>query len=503
MALASAYGLDYQLPQQGAQQSIGGSPSQGNPLGTEDFGAQNLLAQELYVKEGMTDAYYKKVAALKSFANEVSSRYGFDVTRPNYRNPDSIRFHRAYLEALAGLQSDQNQLRRLASQENLALQNPNIRQRTDDKGMDYFANIGENSVVTAFRASAQQIKSREGLEGFEIARQDLIEQLSEELATAQTPRERDQITASIRQIQSIRPDVGISDVDQARIDQGERQLAQTEKYQNETLRLRNKELDIQAKKNDQQGTFGNMTKAQIVGGLGRFQTIQELANPTSLKTLGFDRVDRSSGTYLEKTINGKKESVKIDPSDPSGTLFQINELINRSGKGAPISYDLLNSFQNVDMDMVANSVIAAIGPAEDKFSGFMQKFPELAKEATGKSQTREAIASSLNSTGVKVPASVSSTFSNGVAEDMGVQKVEPVSGMFSDAGIKITLQKKNQKDKTSTKTLYFNSEKDVELMKEIFEYNSRNVNLPPVLGGAGTVVAPTASGGPSIDLDKM
>lgn len=505
MALASAYGLNYEIPQQGGMQGQGYQQGSQNPIQGEDFGAGNLLSQELYVKEGMTDEYYKKVAALKSFANEVSSRYGFDVTRPDYRNPDSIRFHRSYLEALADLQVTQNNLKRLATQENIALQNPNIRQRTDAQGNDYFSNIGENSVVTAMRTAASQIKSREGLQGFEVARQDLIDQLSEELASAQSPRERDQITASIRQLEAIRPDVGISDAQQSELDIRERQLQSQEKYQNSMLGMRSRELDIQEKKAEQQALTGGLTKQQYVSGLGRFATIQDIATPEGLKTLGFDRVDRASGTYLERTVNGKKESVKIDPKDPSGTLFQINDLINKSGKGAPVTYDALAAFPDIDLDAIASDLISSLNPTEDKFSGFIQQFPDIAKKASSESVTREALATSLNSRGVKIPASVSSTFNNAIAEDMDVQKVEPVSSSFGfgSAGIKITLQKKNQKDKTSTKTLYFNDENDVQLMKEIFEYNSRSVNLPPALGGQGTIVAPTSSGGAAIDLDKM
>jgi len=126
MALASAYGLQYSAPQYGAsgQSQAAGTTNPADP--SQNYGQENLLSDQLYVKEGMTDEYYKKVAALKSFANEVSSRYGFDVTRPNYRNQDSIRYHRAYLQSLADLQGTQNRLKRLGAQENLSLQSPDI-----------------------------------------------------------------------------------------------------------------------------------------------------------------------------------------------------------------------------------------------------------------------------------------------------------------------------------------------------------------------------------------
>ena len=144
MALASAYGLQYELPQDVAIGRAGGSPIRGglgqgqNPV---DFGEGDLLADDLYVKEQATEEYFQKVLALKSFANEVSAKYGYDVTRPNYRDRESIRFHQAYLESLADLKNTQNQLKRLASQEDVSLKDPNITRSQDPQGNDFLLTL--------------------------------------------------------------------------------------------------------------------------------------------------------------------------------------------------------------------------------------------------------------------------------------------------------------------------------------------------------------------------
>lgn len=504
MALASAYGLQYSLPQGQAAQQAAQDPSM-LPL---DYGDTNLLSNELYVKEGVTDEYFKKVAALKSFANEVSSRYGFDVTRPNYRNPDSIRFHRSYMEALAGLQADQNRLKRLASQENLSLQNPNIVLRDDQQGQTYATNVGENDIVKRVAATATQVKSREGAEAFGIFKENLLEQLNEEMSSAQTPQERDQLASTIRSVQGVSPDVGMSDAQLSEQDyRGEtldlrrQEMDDTRDYRNRSLAIEQQKADTAAKA----GSVGKLSPQNMALVQNRIQTLGQVMNPESLKTLGFNRVDRESGTYLEKTINGKTESVKINPNDLEGTLFNLNDLINKSGKGSPISMDLLNELPPEFLQGMSQDLIGSLNPVEDKYSKFLEGFDGIIEKAKTNPTVRQSLASSLNSSGVKIPAEIAARFSNGLAEDSLVESVEESGGILSKDGIKIRLKKKRNDDPARTLTLYPDDPAHNELLKEIFRTNERVINISPNLYGAtgGTVIAPSGTGGPSIDLDKF
>lgn len=492
MAIASAYGLNYELPQQGV------SAQTGQPVLPENYGQSDLLSDELYVKEGLTDEYYKEVAALKSFANEVSSRYGFDVTRPNYRNSESIKYHRAYMEALTNLQNKKNNLRRLASHENLSLQNPDIAMRTDESGNDYFANMGQGDIVSTMAAAIPHIKSREGLAGFNEAKSQLIEKLNDDMSAAKTARERDQISAQIRGLESLSPDVGTSDYQSSILDIQNKEFEANQKYRDAQLGIEREKLNIERDK--PRNIFGSLNRNQAVLVAGRIKNLEELTSPETLKTMGFDRVDRDSGTYLERTIDGKKESVRLNPNDPMGTLNNINELLNKS-KGTPVTMDLLQE-SGLDLEDVAGEIIGRIKPVEDKYSSFVESFPDVAKRASSQPAVGEAISESLNNEGVIIPASVASLFSNGVSEDSPVGKVEYNSGgWFGDPTIKITLKKKRTGDKTRTIELSLVDDSDISLIQDIFRDNSRQVSLPKEI--SGIVVAPDTGGGPSIDVDKL
>lgn len=502
MSLAAAYGLNYNMPAQGNPANAGIAPD-GTPI---EYGDDNLLAQELYVKEGATDEYFKKVAALKSFANEVSSRYGYDVTRPNYRDTDSVKYHRSYLEGLAELQATQNRLKRLSTQENLSLQSPNISKGTDEQGNDYFVNTGENDVLKALRSTAQAVKSRGGAKEFSMVLEDTIEQLNEELNAAQSPQERDQLAATIRGAQAIMTDVEMSDSQLAQVDYqnktldlNEREFDANQRYRSAQLGLEQQRVDIAGKQST--SPYGSATKNQIMLMEGRIKTLAQLMNPTSTNTMGFTRVDRQSGTYLEKTINGKTESVKIDPKDLKGTFYNLNELLNKTGKGTPVSMDLFNS-TNFDLDALSSEMIESIAPVEDTYSTFLEGFDGLATVASKTPAARQSITKALTSSGVKIPANVSAQFNNGVAEDSQVASISDNTGYFGgNPGIKIVLKGKNASDPRRSMILNFEDPEHIAMMKDIFKHNERFIDLPENLS-SGTTIAPT-KGGVSLDRDKL
>lgn len=497
MALASAYGLQYDLPQSNVAQGPIGVP--GQQQAAQDFGSGNLLEDQLYVKEGVTDEYYKKVAALKSYANEVSSRYGFDVTRPDYRNPESVRFHRSYLEALADLQSTQNRLKRLASQENISLQSPNVARGTDELGNDYFVNTGSNDIVRRMAEAAQRVKSTEGAEGFEIARQDLIEQMQEELASAQSPQERDQLQATIRQLSAITTDTGISESAKAQYDLQERQMAETRAYRQQDLALRREQMEQRNEVAD--SPWGNLTKSQRSLLEGRIQRIQEIIDPASLKSMGIERVDRASGTYIEKTVNGKKQSFKIDPNDPRGTLENINEMLNMT-PGSKVSMDLFYQ-TNLPLEQVAAEIISKMSPAEDNYSKMLDSFATIATQAKDNQSIRQSLASSLSSGEAIIPASIATSFTKGATKDYKVKTIEEGSSFSGSPYIKITLDA--GKGTSPNKKFFLDDPEQVEMLKKIFKANERVADMPPNIAnilGMGTNVAPSSSGGPTIEIDN-
>ena len=498
--LASAYGLQYDLPQRGQMEQ--GQQVKAVNAQQDIYGEENLLNSDLYVKEGVTDEYYKKVAALKSFANEVSSRYGIDVTRPNYRNAESIRFHKSYLQALADIQMSQNELKRLSTHENAALVNPNIRVRQQEGGSDYFVNEGENDVVKAMRSTRDQIKSRKGAQDFELANGVLIEQLQEELSSSQNPKERDQIGATIRQLQALKPDIGISDAAQGQLDLQREQLDESKRSNRVREGIEYARLNKSGESSED--PFAGLTSRERSLLQRRIQTITTLANNESLKSLGFNREDRSSGTYLTKEVNGKKRSVLINPNDPAGTLRNINEIMNE-GEGAPVSYDLLSALGD-KLDLFGDSLIEKISPSKDVFTDFMKNFDSTIKDAGAKPEVRKGLAESLKVSNGKVSPTVFSVFPNGKSVEGDIVNVVEGRSMFGEtfgggSFIEVYVKESgNSKALPKKKAFYLNNDEDVKLLKEIFESNKQNINIPN-LSSQGTVVAPTS--GVDIIPDKM
>lgn len=497
MALASAYGLQYNLPQGSVAQESIGVPGQQQTV--QDFGSGNLLEDQLYVKEGVTDEYYKKVSALKSYANEISSRYGFDVTRPDYRNPESVRFHRSYLEALADLQSTQNRLKRLASQENISLQSPNISRGTDEQGNDYFVNTGSNDIVRRMAEAAGRVRSVEGAEGFEIAKQDLIEQMQEELAFAESSQERDQLQATIRQLSALTTDTGISESAKAQYDIQERQMASNNSFRERDLALRRDQMEQRAQETG--SLWGNATKTQRSLMEGRLDRMQKIIDPNSLKSLGIERVDRASGTYIEKTVNGKKHSFKIDPNDPAGTLENINEMLNMT-PGPKVSMDWFYQTE-LPLEQVAAEIISNMSPAENNYSKMLDSFATIASQAKGNQSVRQSLVSSLSSGEAVIPASIATSFTKGATKDYKVKSIEEGSNMAGNSYIKVTLD--GGGNTNPNKRFYLDEPEDVELLKGIFKANERVADMPPNIAnilGIGTNVAPSSSGGSTIEIDN-
>ena len=485
--LASAYGLQYELPQ---DSMTGGSPVRGGlgqpGQGPVDFGQDNLLGSDLYVKEGMTEQYYKKVAALKSFANEVSSRYGFDVTRPNYRNRDSIRFHKSYLEALADIQKDQNELKRLATHENLSIQSPNVVMRTDEaSGRDFAANIGENDTVKRLGAAAAAIRSEEEAEIFNTQLKPmLIEQLREEMNSSQDPREKHELQAALNQIEAIRPDVGISPAQQAQLDQ-------TERLRDEQVRHNKAVEGIQRQRADQSGSGGGRSSQAELNAMGRLQTMLDINDPATLDASNLERLENASGTFIR--VKGEKDSdkwVKVDRSNPEAWMRKLNGLINKSDSESMVSFDVLQR-SGIDINSFSSALVDKIGSSEDIMPKMMTNFNSIAKLTEDDGKILNNIAAMIEYGG-EIPDRVANKIGTSLSDKKIVSVESMPSGGFKSPRIKISVP--NPKGTgTVTKIFSMRKEDDREILREILNHNAdripRSLLEKVIPQGSGTEVA--------------
>jgi hypothetical protein len=92
----------YQIPQ-AAPQPVGHAQ--------QPFDDGVVALQGLQHVKGQTEDYYKKVAALKSFMQDVHANYGLDVRVPDMSRPESIRLHQIYNDAISDILAQGNLLK--------------------------------------------------------------------------------------------------------------------------------------------------------------------------------------------------------------------------------------------------------------------------------------------------------------------------------------------------------------------------------------------------------
>lgn len=92
----------YQIPQ-AAPQPVGHAQ--------QPFDDGVVALQGLQYVKGQTEDYYKKVAALKSFMQDVHANYGLDVRVPDMSRPESIRLHQIYNDAISDILAQGNDLK--------------------------------------------------------------------------------------------------------------------------------------------------------------------------------------------------------------------------------------------------------------------------------------------------------------------------------------------------------------------------------------------------------
>lgn len=98
--------LNYQLPQI--------QPVQSQQQAPYNDGIEAL--QGIQDANGQANEYYRKVAALKSFMQDVNSNYGIDVRVPDLSRPESIKLNEIYRTALADIMAQGNLLKNSAHQ---------------------------------------------------------------------------------------------------------------------------------------------------------------------------------------------------------------------------------------------------------------------------------------------------------------------------------------------------------------------------------------------------
>lgn len=491
--LANAYGLQYTLPEADPRARMQGSPAS-NPQMNDIYGQENLLDSDLYVKEGVTDEYYKKVAALKSYANEISSRYGYDVTKPNYKDQESIKFHKTYLESLASLQQTRNELKRLATHENMSIASPNIQMRTDEAtNRDFAVNTGESDIIKGFRDTAGKITSQEEADIFNNQVKPMfLEQLEEELSSSQDPREREELKAHIQMVKNIRPDVGMTPAQEA-------QLA-------ETIRD-NKERASIARNRPVSG--GKLTQGQE-DALGRVQTIYDfVANPTTLDNNGVERFESAAGTFLRK--KGEKDSnkwVKFDPNDPTSTLMKLNEFINKDGTTGNVGIDRLNSLKDIiDMPELARMVTGKVGaqtPVMDVFLKDIKKTVELGLKSKAKGMQDNVTPNLVKmlEDGKQIPDEVANKYGSSLSDKSIVSITQEGSGwMWNTPMITIKVPGKTAKTTKSIK-LSMSNDEDINVLREILKFNEDRIPrslVESMMKSVSPQVSSTPTSGPNID----
>lgn len=473
MSLASAYGLQFNLPQDSmASRPVRGGLAQAQPEG-DNYGQDDLLGSDLYVKEGMTDEYYKKVAGLKSFANEVSARYGYDVTRPNYRDRESIRFHKAYLESLADIQASHNELKGLKSQENIAIQRADTQMKTFADGSTRAINTGENDLVKGLATAAKGVKNPDEAEGFELSKQALVQQLQEELASATDNVERAELQETLKKIELIVPNTGITPYERESLDLQDKRIREDQRYRQQML--------------NQKAT--PTLSAPLKKAASRLETMDKLATPSDLEAAGLRIVQTAAGTFLERknTQHGQDtKRVKVDPNNPSAFMNVFNRLINEDKSSSQIGIDDINALEDfgINLEEFSSALMARLDPQASIAAEVEQGSAGLiSRSATDQEAGKKMV--KLLSQGSKLPSEV------GAYMGLSMDSEEDIKGInisypkfFGSPKLNIKLAGK-KKGETRSKSLSLDDPEDMKMIQEILRFNTEYMGRDAAMDAFG------------------
>ncbi len=457
--IATARGLTYDLPQdtlalQQGRQAIRGGVRTQSGQNLDPF--NDLLKDELYQQEGRTNEYYKKIGALKSFVDQLASA-GYDVTKPDITDPQSIEYYTTYQQGLADLQNEKNSLMRDRSLENESIKDPNITREIGPDGNPTFGNIGKNSIVSSFAESFKQVKSPEELTDVEEARAEFVSTLMEDLASARDPRERMEIRASINQLNAMRGGVGMTP------------------YEEASIALREKELSLRGAERSSANKDASNKQAKS---FERMKTIAESISSRDLSQLeaatGISNArisDLASGTFiLFEDSQGNPRKVALDPNNPSKAFKTINGMINQSWDGSQVdSDDMFSDLREngVDVEGLMSNIVGLADVKGDISENFLNTVSQ--NIATGSAESINPVLDVLRNAEGGLVAPISLASKAKIGEEVYVTGLEYTDPWFGSTGVKVTME--DPKGKPVSVTLKPNDPTDMQLIKDLISNN--------------------------------
>lgn len=458
--IADARGLTFDLPQDQIGASMGmravrGGAKQG--AGTSLDPVSGLLEDELYQQEGLTDEYYKSVGALQRFVNEMSSA-GYDVTKPDLTNPQSVQYYRMYQEAMADLHNKKNMLSRGKTLEDMAIKDSNIKMQRNEGETPTFSNTGANDITQQIWTSMNTANNEEELQQAVDMRDALIEMYMEELLVSKDPQEREEVRAQINILQGMNKGVGITPYQEASLAQNEDQFR--------------RRMAV-----DKKSSSGATPKR-----LARFETIQnsllsrdlsQLAAATGIE--GASIVDLPSGTYVQfEDPRGGVKKVKIDPNNPSLAFKTINGMINKSWDGSQLdSDDLFETIREVgyDPEEVMRAIVSQMDVADDITPGAVEGLTKVFEASGGNLDVLEQLSSVVrNANGLMSPSGLTErAFKSGGVSI--VNSISPNRNYFSTNSLKVNITDPLDNKNNKTIELYPDKPEDVKLIKELIKNN--------------------------------
>lgn len=478
--MATAGGLTYDLPQDSIARQMAAPPvrggATGSPSGQNLDPLSKLMEDELYQQEGRTQEYYTKVGALQTFAKQAASA-GIDVTTPDYTNPQSIKYHNIYQQALADIYNTRNDLTRLKSFENESMKDPNLVRSFDDSGNPVFAQTGQTAFVKQFQDQAAQVKSEPELLQFNQNKKAAIQELQARMSSAIDPRERAQFRSQIDQLSQINPGIGISPYQQASLDQDESQFVRSE---------RNK-FALDAAKAAREASKGGAGKDKAASRLLNLFDIAANEDTGQLATIsgiqGAEFISRPSGKYLQM-YSGDGEAldpIKIDVSSFGAfkrTMASMNGALNRSpgseGGGDVSNEDLIAVFDelNEDQQKALYEQVKSGFKVEDDVLDEVKQLIGGYIRPDASSEELELLSQTLNSVqGAVVPDSIFKKAGNKYDIVVGVE-ASPAILPFGLGSNEVKIILSNNKGDEKPVTLNLSNEKDRQMLKDFIEDNA-------------------------------
>jgi hypothetical protein len=488
--MATAGGLTYDLPQDNIARQMSTAPVRSG-ANTSQSGQNldplsKLMEDELYQQEGRTQEYYTKVGALQTFAKQAASA-GIDVTRPDYTNPQSIKYHNIYQQAIADIYNTRNDLTRLKSFEDESMKDPNLVRSFDDSGSPVFAQTGQTAFVKQFQEQAAQVKSEDELAQFNQNKKAAIQELQARMASAVDPRERAQFRSQIDQLSQVNPGIGISPYQQASLEQDDSQFRQRLQFDQEKAR---RELAL---KSQEAGTGKEAVASnRLLNIFGSFESrdTSQLVASTGVSEPSFS--DSLGGTFFNYVDpSGYMRSIKIDLSSNQAfrnSAAAFNSVMNAGpgseGGGDVSNENILSIIDSLDEEKLTKYRQSLIkewyGPnateeTVDMADGFKKALKEGVKKG-GENEVFERVAKVLNfAQDGYVPRSAldkkklkGNYYINSIETDF--------SNFFGLTSDDIRINVYNDDGKEETIVLNLGDDKDLNILNEIIE---ENVDLLP------------------------